>query len=55
MASRAQLSGAGIPLSTIDMLIAAHAISVDAILVTHDKAFRQVKALRTVDWATDLS
>ncbi len=51
---RAQLSAAGTPLSTIDTLIAAHALSVDAILVTHDNAFRQVKGLRVVDWATDL-
>jgi tRNA(fMet)-specific endonuclease VapC len=51
---RAQLSGAGTPLSTIDTLIAAHALSVDAVLVTHDKAFKQVNGLRTVDWAADL-
>jgi len=51
---RAQLFAAGTPLSTIDTLIAAHALSVDAILVTHDNAFKQVSALRTVDWATDL-
>jgi tRNA(fMet)-specific endonuclease VapC len=51
---RAQLSAAGRPLSLIDTLIAAHALSVDAILVTHDNAFKQVHSLRTVDWATDL-
>ena len=51
---RAQLSAAGTSLSTIDTLIAAHALSVDAFLVTHDKAFKQVPALRIVDWATDL-
>jgi tRNA(fMet)-specific endonuclease VapC len=52
---RAQLSVAGKQFSTLDMLIAAHAVSTDAILVTHDNAFKQVHALRTVDWATDLS
>jgi tRNA(fMet)-specific endonuclease VapC len=52
---RAQLSAAGTSLSTLDTLIAAHALSVDAVLVTHDNAFKQVSALRTVDWATDLS
>ena len=52
---RAQLSAAGKPLSVMDMLIAAHAVSVDAILVTHDSVFQQVHALRTVDWAADLS
>ncbi len=51
---RAQLSAAGKPLSIMDTLIAAHALSVDAVLVTHDNAFRQVRALRTVDWAADL-
>jgi tRNA(fMet)-specific endonuclease VapC len=51
---RAQLSLSGKTLSTMDTLIAAHALSLDAILVTHDAAFRQVSGLRTVDWATDL-
>jgi len=51
---RAELFALGKPLSTIDTLIAAHALSADATLVTHDNAFRQVQALRTVDWATDL-
>jgi tRNA(fMet)-specific endonuclease VapC len=53
-ALRARLAAAGTPLSTIDTLIAAHALSLDAILVTHDAAFTQVHGLRTVDWATDL-
>ena len=53
---RAQLASVGKPLAALDLLIAAHAISLDAILVTHDKAFHQVKSLRAVvDWATDLS
>jgi tRNA(fMet)-specific endonuclease VapC len=51
---RAQLSAVGKSLSTLDTLIAAHALSVDAVLVTHDNAFKQVHSLRTVDWATDL-
>ncbi len=51
---RAQLAASGKSLSTMDTLIAAHAVSVDAILVTHDKAFLHVEPLRTVDWATDL-
>ena len=53
---RAQLSSAGKILSSMDMLIAAHAIASDAILVTSDKAFAQVEALRPVaNWATDLT
>ncbi len=51
---RAKLYAAGRPLSAVDMLIAAHALSVDAVLVTHDNVFKQVEGLRTVDWATDL-
>lgn len=51
---RAELSARGKTLSTIDTLFAAHALSVDAVLVTHDNAFKQVHKLRTVDWATDL-
>jgi len=39
----------------MDMLIAAHAVSMDAVLVTNDKAFAQVDQLSaTVNWATDL-
>jgi len=53
-ALRARLAAAGTPLSTIDTLIAAHAISLGAILVTHDGAFKQVQGLSIVDWATDL-
>jgi tRNA(fMet)-specific endonuclease VapC len=49
------MSAAGKSLSNMDMLIAAHAVATDAILVTRDKAFSQVEALRpTLNWATDL-
>ncbi|GHU25880.1 hypothetical protein AGMMS50256_01510 [Betaproteobacteria bacterium] len=34
-----------------DLLIAAHAKSLDAVLVTNDKAFRQMSNLRLEDWA----
>jgi tRNA(fMet)-specific endonuclease VapC len=52
---RARLSSWEKTLSPLDMLIAAHAVSVGAHLVTHDKAFSQVEGLSIVDWATDLS
>ena len=57
---RARLQAAGSPLGALDTLIAATCLSIDAVLVTHDKAFgklRQVtlkRALQIVDWATDL-
>ena len=47
---RAELTGKGTPLGSLDMLIAAHAISVDAVLVTSDQAFRQVADLAVEDW-----
>lgn len=37
-------------LGALDMLIAAHALSVGATLVTSDRAFRFVPDLRTEDW-----
>jgi len=52
---RARMTAAGKSLSNMDMLIAAHAIATDAILVTSDKAFSQIEALRpTLNWATDI-
>jgi len=52
---RFKLERAGKILSALDMLIAAHAISTNATLVTGDKAFAQVEDLRPpVNWATDL-
>jgi tRNA(fMet)-specific endonuclease VapC len=52
---RAKLERAGKNLGNLDMLIAAHAISANATLVTRDKAFAQVEDLRPpVNWAVDL-
>lgn len=52
---RAKQEAAGKPLESMDLLIAAHAISAGARLVTHDAVFRQVQdPFPTVDWATDL-
>ena len=47
---RVALAIAGTPLSDMDTLIAAHALSLGATLVTKDKAFSRVKGLKTVDW-----
>jgi tRNA(fMet)-specific endonuclease VapC len=52
---RAKLERAGKVLGNLDMLIAAHAISANAILVTRDKTFSQVEDMRPpVNWAVDL-
>ena len=52
---RARLSASGKSLSAMDMLIAAHAAAIGAVLVTRDKAFLQTTPfLEIVDWAVDL-
>ena len=46
----------GKSLSAMDMLIAAHAVAVDAVLVTHDKAFYQLAQVLTLaDWTIPAS
>jgi len=53
--TRAQLEGKGVTLSAMDMLIAAQAIAVGAVLVTRDNIFEHVSDLHaTVNWAIDL-
>jgi tRNA(fMet)-specific endonuclease VapC len=47
---RAALERSGKPMGNMDMLIAAHALSADAVLVTHDRVFRRVKGLKVEDW-----
>lgn len=47
---RHRIEGAGKSLSAMDMMIAAHADSIGAILVTHDRAFRQLDGLDVEDW-----
>lgn len=39
-------------LGPIDLLIAAHALTVGAVLVTSDRAFRQIDELQIEDWTT---
>jgi tRNA(fMet)-specific endonuclease VapC len=54
-AVRARLESSGKTLENMDMQIAAHAIAISAVLVTHDNAFAYVEDLQpTVNWATDL-
>jgi tRNA(fMet)-specific endonuclease VapC len=49
---RTELEGKGKIIGPYDMMIAAHAISVDAILVTNNpKEFMRVKGLKIENWA----
>ena len=46
----AELEGRGKPLGALDLLIAAHAVQHDVVLVTNDRAFSAVSGLRLEDW-----
>jgi tRNA(fMet)-specific endonuclease VapC len=49
---RAAMERDGKSLTTLDMLIAAHALEIDATLVSTDRAFRFVPGLTVEDWLT---
>jgi tRNA(fMet)-specific endonuclease VapC len=49
-ALRAGQKRKGKPLSTEDLMIAAHASAAGLILITHDRAFSFVDGLKTEDW-----
>lgn len=52
---RARQEAIGKPLGPLDTQIAAHAVSVGAVLITSDKAFQHVPDLPGLEnWATDL-
>lgn len=52
---RARQEARGKTLGPYDLQIAAHAIALGAVLVSHDKAFRHVTGLAALeDWASDL-
>jgi len=51
-AVRAALEKAGTPVGDMDMLIGAHALSLDLTLVTNNvREFKQVKNLKVADWS----
>ena len=47
---RAALERQGAMLGNLDLMIAAQAVTVAAVLVTNDQAFRRVKGLKIEDW-----
>jgi tRNA(fMet)-specific endonuclease VapC len=47
---RATLEAGGQVMGGLDMMISAHALSLDATLVTNDRAFSRIAGLRIEDW-----
>lgn len=47
---RADMERRGRILASLDLLITTHALSVDAVLVTNDRAFSQMADLKVEDW-----
>jgi tRNA(fMet)-specific endonuclease VapC len=47
---RAALEIAGTPMGNLDMMIAAHALAAEAILITNDGSFCRLKNLKIEDW-----
>jgi tRNA(fMet)-specific endonuclease VapC len=50
--SRVDLEKQGKTLAPLDLLIASHALGIDAVLVSSDKAFSQLTALSLEDWTS---
>jgi tRNA(fMet)-specific endonuclease VapC len=48
---RAKVQSTGTTLSALDMQIAAHAVHMNATLVSSDKAFSKITRINTVDWS----
>lgn len=48
---RADMQRKGKTLGNLDMLIAAHALSLEIVLITNDRAFEQVEGLKIEDWS----
>ena len=47
---RAYLQREGQPMGNLDVMIAAHALALEVILVTNDMAFSRIKRLKVEDW-----
>jgi tRNA(fMet)-specific endonuclease VapC len=50
---RATLEREGQPMGNLDTMIGAHALALDAVLVTNDHAFARIKKLKLVDWTKE--
>ncbi len=50
---RAELERTGRTLGSLDLLIAAHALDAGMVLVTSDRTFSQIAALRIEDWTVE--
>ncbi len=50
---RATLEREGQSMGNLDTMIAAHALALDAALVTNDHAFARIKKLKVVDWTKE--
>src|SRR5271157_4547163 len=48
--ARAALEREGTTMGNLDLMIAAHALAVEAVLVTNDRAFGRIKQLKIEDW-----
>jgi tRNA(fMet)-specific endonuclease VapC len=47
---RADLERTEKPMGNLDIMIAAHALAAQVVLVTHDHVFRRIKRLKIEDW-----
>ena len=47
---RASLEREGQPMGNLDAMIGAHALALDVILVSNDRAFGRIKKLKVEDW-----
>jgi len=47
---RFALEAKGQPMGAMNMMIAAHALAEDAVLVTNDAAFRRIELIKLEDW-----
>jgi len=50
---RAALAREGQPMGNLDVMIAAHALALNAVLVTNDHAFARIKKLKIEDWTKE--